>query len=274
VTRGTTEGLALATRASLRDDFARLPLPPGGIVLVHSSLSAIGWVVGGPAAVVDALFDVLGTDGTIVVPTQTGHNRHPSRWNAPRIPEEQWDRVRDAIPAFDPERTPSYGMGRLAECVRTLPGARRSAHPQTSFAAFGPAAAELVAGHELESPLGEQSPLRRLAEAGAYTLLLGVGYTSCTAFHLAEYRQPDPPVHRNACAVRTARGREWVQYTTVALDDSDFARLGADFERQCPGVATGMVGRAPSRLFPVAAAAGYAQDWFAEFRVLRSVDAG
>jgi aminoglycoside 3-N-acetyltransferase len=266
VTRGTTEGLALATRASLRDDFARLPLPPGGIVLVHSSLSAIGWVVGGPAAVVDALFDVLGTDGTIVVPTQTGHNRHPSRWNAPRIPEEQWDRVRDAIPAFHPERTPSYGMGRLAECVRTLPGARRSAHPQTSFAALGPAAAELVAGHELASPLGEDSPLRRLAEAGGYSLLLGVGYDRCTAFHLAEYRLADPPVQSNGCAVWTARGREWVQYTTVALDDGDFARLGADFDAECAGVVRGMVGRASTRLFPVATAVGYAQKWFAAFR--------
>jgi aminoglycoside 3-N-acetyltransferase len=93
-----------------------------------------------------------------------------------------------------------------------------------------------------------------------------VGYDKCTAFHLGEYRQANPPLQRNACAVRTAQGREWVQYTTVALDDSDFTRLGAHFEQKYARVVTGMVGRAKTRLFPVAAAVAFAQKWFAGWR--------
>jgi len=244
----------------------RLGVPRDGIVLVHSSLRAVGWIVGGPVTVVEALRDVLGPDGTIGVPTHTGHNRDPSRWVRPWIAEELWDRVRDAIPAFDPQLTPSFGLGQLAECVRTWPGARRSDHPQTSFAAIGPAAAELLAGHELTSPLGEQSPLRRLEEANGYALLLGTGYDTCTSFHLAEYRASNPPMQENACAVRTQRGREWVRYSTVALDDGDFDRLGEHFEQESNRVRVGPVGHATARLLPVAAAVAFASAWLPSFQ--------
>ena len=252
---------ALSTRESLRKDLARLGVPTGGIVLVHSSLKAVGWIVGGALTVVQALSDVLGPDGTLIVPAYSGHNRDPSRWESPRIPAHWWESTRDAIPGFDPARTPSYGVGRLAEFVRTLPGARRSDHPQTSFAGIGPAAARLLADHELTAPLGDRSPLGRLARAGGYALLLGVGYDKCTAFHLAEYHQPDPPIQHNACAVLTADGRAWVEYSTVALNDGDFPRLGADFEKHGGLVTTGTVGEAQARLLPIAPAVRFAEHW-------------
>ena len=73
----------------------------------------------------------------------------------------------------------------------------RSAHPQTSFAALGPKARELMNDHAVDCHLGECSPLGRLYEEGAWILLLGVGYATCSAFHLAEYRYtPNPPTRR------------------------------------------------------------------------------
>ena len=37
--------------------------------MVHSSLSRIGHVIGGPGAVIDALLAVIGPDGTLMMPS-------------------------------------------------------------------------------------------------------------------------------------------------------------------------------------------------------------
>ena len=48
---------------------AEVGLAAGDVVLVHSSLSALGYVEGGPDTVVDALLASVGPTGTVVVPT-------------------------------------------------------------------------------------------------------------------------------------------------------------------------------------------------------------
>jgi aminoglycoside 3-N-acetyltransferase len=247
-----------------------LGIRPGDTVLVHASLSAVGWVRGGAGAVVDALLDALGADGTLVVYTQTPDNSDPSRWPVTRgcaVPPSQWPRLRATLPAFDPGRTPSYGVGVLPEEVRTRPGALRSSHPQSSFAALGPGAARITAGHDLNCHLGEESPLARLEEADARVLLLGVGYSVCTAFHLSEYRVPGRRSREYGCAVADGSGRRWHRYRDVDFDASDFPALGDAYESlpERP-VARGPVGAADCRLFDLAPAVAYASKWLVEHR--------
>ncbi|GAA1368994.1 AAC(3) family N-acetyltransferase [Streptomyces beijiangensis] len=239
-------------------------MEPGETLLVHSSLSSLGWVCGGRVAVVQALIDALGPGGTLVVPTHTGDNSDPSEWGNPPVPEEWWSAIRAATPAYDPLTTPSGGIGVIPETVRTWPGALRSAHPQTSFAAVGPAAAALTAGHAEDCRLGERSPLARLEETGARVLLLGVGFDRCTAFHLAEYRIPSPEVDEGR-AVMTAGGRRWQTVRETSISSDRFDELGADFARDEP-VVRGTVGAAEVRLFPLAAAVAYAEGWLALHR--------
>jgi aminoglycoside 3-N-acetyltransferase len=248
------------TRASLAADLTRLGLREADMVLVHASLSSLGWVCGGAVAVVQALLDVLGSTGTLVVPTQTMGNSDPRHWSRPAVPEAWWPAIRETMPAFDPRITPSVGLGAVAELVRQWPGAVRSDHPQASFAAVGARAAELMAEHRLDSHLGEGSPLAALERAGARVLLLGVGFDVCTAFHLAEYRVPMPKTEFGA-AVRTPDGgRRWVTYTDVATDSDDFADLGEDFERT-GAVTRSLVGEATSRLFAADKAIAHAVAW-------------
>jgi aminoglycoside 3-N-acetyltransferase len=254
-----------ATRASLAADLTTLGLAEGDTVLVHASLRAVGWVPGGPVAVAQALLDVLGPAGTLVVPTQTMHNSDPKHWSKPPVPEAWWPVIREQLPAFDPAITPSRGIGALAELVRTWPGAVRSNHPHASFAAVGARAEPLMATHVLDSHLGEQSPLAALERVGARVLLLGVGFDVCTAFHLAEYRVPSATTEY-ACAMYTPRGREWVTYTDVATDSGDFGKLGAAYEPTAT-LARGLVGAADSRLFPLAEAVTFAVDWLSVNRV-------
>ncbi|WP_308169951.1 aminoglycoside N(3)-acetyltransferase [Acrocarpospora catenulata] len=257
------------TRATLARDLRRIGLPRGGIVLVHSSLSEVGTVAGGPAAVIAAVRDVLGPEGTLVAPTFTEHNSLSSNAYLEAVQgmtpaEKMWYHAQ--MPPFDRETMPSRGMGQIPEQLRMTPGAIRSDHPQTSFAALGPAAATLMDGHDRKCHLGELSPLGAMYRTGAHILLLGAGYDSCSAFHLAEYRQPEPPEAVYRCVVKTPDGRrEWCEYMDIVLDDTDFACIGEALDRT--GIVNrGEVGSAPTRLAPMGPAVDFATRWLAENR--------
>jgi aminoglycoside 3-N-acetyltransferase len=256
----------LQTRASLGRELADLGIRSGDVILAHSSLRSFGWVCGGATAVVQALLDVIGPTGTLVVPAHTAFNRDPSRWKDPGPPASWWSTIREHLPGFDRALSPSQGVGVIAERVRTWPGALRSGHPQTSFAALGQHATQVVEGHALESQLGDASPLGRLEDLNARVLLLGVGFDRCTAFHLGEYRVPSPPFRTHSCAVMSPAGRRWVTYDAVTLDASDFSDLGLSFERQAGVVTIGKVGEATCRLFPLPVAAEFATKWFIDNR--------
>ncbi|MFI6487908.1 aminoglycoside N(3)-acetyltransferase [Streptomyces sp. NPDC050564] len=250
----------LVTRDTLAAHLLSLGIRPGETLLVHSSLSSLGWVNGGPVAVVQGLLDALGPEGTLVVPTQSGDLSDPALWSNPPVPEEWWSAIRATMPAYDPLVTPSRGVGVIPETVRNWPGALRSAHPETSFAALGPRAAAITEGHALDCRLGERSPLARLEAGGARVLLLGAGYDTCTSFHLAEYRIPSPVVE-----VGRPSPTGWELVREVSITSEMFEELGSDFERDRP-VVRGKVGAADARLFPVADAVAYAERWLALHR--------
>jgi aminoglycoside 3-N-acetyltransferase len=260
------------TRASLARDLRALGVRPGGVLLVHSSLSSLGWVCGGPVALVQALLDALGPDGTLVVPTHTAENSDPAKWQNPPVPEPWWPMIRDHMPAYDPAITPSAGVGVVPETVRTWPGALRSSHPHTSFAALGAAAAEVVGDHRLDHQLGEESPLGRIYAMDGDVLLLGVDHATNTSLHLAEYRVPGSPTALHGAAISSPAGeRQWVTWTDVDIDESDFARLGADFElartaQGDEGVRIGTVGSARCRLVRQRDVVDFAVQWLSTNR--------
>lgn len=249
------------TRASLAADFRRLGIAQGNIVLVHASLSRIGWVAGGPVAVIEALGDAIGDSGTLVMPAHSADWTDPARWQAPPVPADWIELIRAEMPAFDPERTPTRNMGRIAELFRSWPEVRRSDHPACSFAARGPLAETILADHALESPLGEGSPLARLYDLDAHILLLGVGLERCTMLHLAEQRAwPGRRSHVEGAAMLVDGRRQWVFYRTPPLVDADhFPSLSTSLQA-ANLVRTGMAGSAPCLLLPARTLVDFAVD--------------
>jgi aminoglycoside 3-N-acetyltransferase len=259
--------MGLATVRSLTEDLRALGVRPGDVLMTHSSYKSVGAVAGGPQAVVQALLDAVGPAGTLVVPTHNSENTDPAGWRHPPVPPEQWETIRRAAPGFDLLRTPaSRWMGRLAELVRTWPGAVRSDHPQVSVTAIGPHAAGIVAGHGIGDSLGDGSPLGAVYRLDGKVLLLGAGHDSNTSLHLSECRQSDPPTHLTGSSIRRADGTaEWVTWTEVAEESEDFDVIGVDFEAT-GAVAKGRVGRSTARLMSQRALVDFGTKWIHTYR--------
>jgi aminoglycoside 3-N-acetyltransferase len=264
-TRSIEAASAPRTRLSLAEDLRSLGLQPGMTMLVHSSLSSLGWVCGGPAAVIQALQDVLTHDGTLVMPAHSGDLSDPAYWQHPRVPEAWWPVIRENMPAYDPARTPTRGMGRIAELFRTWPGVLRSDHPADSFSAWGKHSRLITSGHSLDHSLGEASPLARLVDLDARVLLLGVSFDSNTSFHLAEERSGRFDFILQGAPVLVDGRRVWRTFRDVDYQADDFGACGEAFEAT-GAVQRGSVGSADVRLFSICAATDFAHGWFLDHR--------
>lgn len=152
-------------------------LRAGDVALVHSSLSSMGWVEGGPDAVIDALLAVLDPSrGTLVLPTLCQKD------SGARF--ETWD-----------IETSRSDVGRITEVGRLRPDAIRSDHATHSVAAIGADATEITRGHATAygrpSPWGPAafgigSPWDKLYERDAHYLFLGTTTSCNTLGHFAQ----------------------------------------------------------------------------------------
>ncbi len=248
--------------------FRALGIEPGDAVLAHCALSSFGIVVGGEQTVIEALRLAVGPMGTIVMPSQSWQLCDPDFLDDPALDQDARDRVRGLLPPFDSALTPTRTMGRVAELFRTQPGVLRSAHPHRSFAAEGLEAAAVVAEHEFDDPFGERSPLAKLYAVRAKVLLLGVGYESCTALHLAETRAAgvDRPRIRNGAPILADGRRRWVDWLEPVVDDESFGSIGAAFDAE-GGSRKLRIGAACCRAMELAELVDFACSWLVPGRV-------
>ena len=152
----------------------------GQSIMVHTSLSSLGFVCGGAQIVIEALLESVGEEGTIMMPTQSWKNLDPEVGVHWEEPEEWWQTIREQWPAYDKNITPTNTMGAVAEMFRQWQGTVRSDHPARSVAAHGKYAEYLTENHDLSNIFGEDSPVGKLYELDGYVLLIGVGYDKNT----------------------------------------------------------------------------------------------
>lgn len=158
------------TKSDLVADLELLGIKRNVPLLVHSSLRSIGWVEGGATTVIKALLEVLGEQGTLMVPALTG-----TKEDSPQNP-----------PKFDVRYSKCW-TGAIPETLRTTEGAVRSLHPTHSVSALGFDKHSITKGHELsQSPCDENSPYYKNCIKNGQILFIGVAQESNTTIHMCE----------------------------------------------------------------------------------------
>ena len=242
-------------------------LKSGDTVMVHTSLGKMGYVCGGAQAVIEALMEVVGDSGTIMMPTQSWKNLDPEtgvHWEAD---QKDWQLIWDNWPPYDKNLTPTNTMGAVAEMFRQVPGSVRSDHPARSVCAWGRYAEYLTKDHDLSNIFGDGSPVGRLYELDGKVLLIGTGYDKNTSLHLADARAEYPGKHTYVehSAVSEAGKRVWKAYETLFVDGNDFEKIGEDYEKAyaVPGV---QIGNALVRLMYQRELVDFAVKWMEKNR--------
>ncbi|WP_274968238.1 aminoglycoside N(3)-acetyltransferase [Succinimonas amylolytica] len=255
------------TRNDILKAFQDLGIVPGDTLMVHTSLSSIGYVSGGAQTVISALTEAVGDNGTIMMPTQSWKNLDPETGVHWEVPREYWQVIRDTWPAYDRNITPTNTMGAVAEMFRSWPGTLRSDHPARSVAAWGCNAAFLTRDHDLSNIFGDGSPIGRLYDLDARVLLIGVGYDKNTSLHLADARASYPGKHfcTEHSAVTENGSRVWKSYETLFVDGEDFNDIGNAFEKEQP-VAETLLGKATVKLMSQRKLVDFAVSWIEKHR--------
>jgi aminoglycoside 3-N-acetyltransferase len=230
-------------RSDLVQGFRAVGLSAGQVVLVHSAMRTFGEIDGGADTVVDALLEVVGPRGTLVVPTFT------------------FAHEAESDPIVDPAADPSE-MGAITEAARRRPDARRSTAYRHSFASIGHRADLLASVDPALHPFDFRSSFGVMLALGTQVLLLGVTYSNSTSHHFAEFVCEVPYRHVLARNVRIRQPDGSVVAATVgdwqprpSPDGSYYGSRSTDFnflgsileERGLVGIAT--VGNAIVRRF-------------------------
>ncbi len=260
-------------KSRIVSDLRTLGVTPGQTVMLHASVKAIGWVVGGPDVVLDALLEVLGPAGTLMMYAGS----EDSIYRIYDWPEEKRQAYLAEFPPYDPARTRAYRKWSiLTEYLRTRPGACRSGHPDSSFVAFGGQADSLTRDHPLQYGLGPGSPLEKLVQAGGNVLILGSPLSDVTVLHYAEHLAniPGKKTVRYRCPVLQDGQSRWVEIEE--LDSSGGIADFGTFEYFIPITSghltsgcgrSGKVGAAASHLLDAADLVRYAAEWLEQHYV-------
>lgn len=267
--------LPLVTKRQLMRDLKKLGVRPGQTIMLHVSAKAIGWIVGGPDVVLDAVLDCLTPTGTLMMYMgwEEDIEDFPS-WSA----ERQAIYLAECLP-FDPLTSRAHRKSSiLTEYLRTRPGAYRSGNPGASVAAIGAKAQWITEDHPLNYGYGLGSPLAKLCEVSGKVLLLGAPFTTITLLHYSEHVAaiPNKRTVRYKAPLLQERKRVWMEVEEYDTSNGIVDWEGGDYFPVIAGdfLAAGYgrcarVGAALSYLFDAAALHAFAVRWMEQNLVVQ-----
>jgi aminoglycoside 3-N-acetyltransferase len=177
------------TKDDLIVELKNLGLNSGDLVMLHASMRAIGKTLGGPDQIHQAVIDIIGSNGTLMM--YVGCESEYESVGRGKLSKQEEKLLLEKCPVFDTKIARArrdYGI--LAEFFRSWPSVICSENPGARIAAFGKNAEDYVLNHPLDYGYGRGSPLAKLYENEGKLLLLGSDLDQVTLLHYAENISP------------------------------------------------------------------------------------
>ncbi len=235
------------SKADLIKDLKALGLKRGDGLILHVSLSSIGWIIGGERTLIEAIQTVITPNGTLVMPSQSGNLSDPADWENPPVPSAWVEKIRAHMPPYDADLTPTYAIGRVAEYFRSLKSVKRSAHYKNAFAAWGYGGDTLLHPHAPGHAFDEESPLQRMLDRSFKVCLIGTSYETVTALHYAESQSYTKRSIKDMYYQQNNGQTEIRHVYEFDYVTDEFAAIGQAFERSF-SLQKGRIGQANAKL--------------------------
>lgn len=225
------ENETVSSKQEILQQLETLGVQKGMVLLVHANMQRLGYIVGGAQALIEALMEAVGYEGTLVVPTFTPQLLDPACLNT-SIAREYWKEIRyNALP-FDKKLTAPNDSDIFAMQFLRNDGVIRSYHPLYSFASWGKYAKVICNRHPLHFGLSKDSPLGKIVEFNGNVVLLGCDYTECTMFHLARYMNEQTPIRLISAPIINNKKTMWKDMLDLDYQTKNFPEIGEVIEER------------------------------------------
>ena len=211
--------------------FKELGIQPGMVIEVHGSLQNT-LVTGNAQTIIDALLDVIGYEGTILLPLHCTSNTEPSTWTKPIIQPSIVPTIRKRLPAYSNKNSDTYENGILSENLRRRDNVIFSSHPNKGYIAIGKYAKQLCQNHSNNFAFSIDSPSNKLLELKGYILLLDSTYKNISSLNLSQYYYDTHPIIINCAMVNDQGHKTFNKYLDIQHNNTIYDIIGSILENQ------------------------------------------
>jgi len=255
----------IVTRKQINRDLVQIGITKDMVLLLCADIEKIGWIPGGSQSLIIELEKILTENGTLIMPTFTEELSDPSNWKKRKIPQVWYEKIRNEIPEYDENLSPSFESGIITEIFRKQRGVVRSKHPLYSFSAWGNKKYEIINNHSLNYGLGPASPLGKLYLLKGYVLLIGDDFCQNISLHLAEILSRDTSREKinKAYPVREYGEKVWKNLDDIEYNTYDFNKINREYLKENKNDSkSGKIGEADCYLINYKELIDFSIKWF------------
>lgn len=251
----------VSTKEDIKRQLEAIGIQKGMLLMIQGDIKNLGYICGGAQALLEAIMDCIGFEGTIVMPSFTPDVLDPACMKNLCIDKENWEYVRKESMPFDKKLSAPNKEDELVLQLLRNDGVVRSYHPNYSFVAWGKYAKIICDKHALHFGLSKDSPLGRIYELNGFVLMLGKDYKDCTMFHLAHYNGDTLPIKIVTAPIEKNNKLNWKDMLDLDLNDEGFDIIGEIMEER-KIVRSMYIGTGQCRLYSSREAVNIATSYF------------